>query len=82
MIRHGGTEGGARRRGLHITGVFGHARADQKKGGIVQDAYVRDGKGERKRGKVGRACYDAIKCGEGKSLQDIIDNGLEKGSWE
>tara|TARA_R110000851_G_scaffold2950_1_gene11995 strand:+ start:289 stop:537 length:249 start_codon:yes stop_codon:yes gene_type:complete len=82
MIRHGGTEAGARRRGLHIVGVFGQDRSHHKQGGIINDAYTKDSKTHHRRLKTSRACYDAVKWGEGKSLQDMIDDGLERGSWE
>ena len=82
MIRHGGTEAGARRRGLHIVGVFGEDRSHHKQSGIINDAYTKDSKTHHRRAKTSRACYDAVKWGEGKTLQDIIDDGLERGSWE
>lgn len=82
MIRHGGTEAGARRRGVHIAGVFGKDRNHQNKSGTVFDAYTKGSDAHHRRAKTSRACYDAIHWCQGKSLQDMIDDGLERGSWQ
>lgn len=80
MIRNGGTEAGARRKGQHISGVFELKRSHHKTG-IVYDKYTNNTR-EPRRAKVSQACYEAIRWGEGKSLQDMIDEGIAMENWQ
>lgn len=79
MIRSGGTEAGARRRGLHVSGVF-ELKRNHHKTGIVYDKYT-DNTKDPQRGKISRACFEALAWGAGKSLQDMITEGIAMGNW-
>jgi len=80
MIRNGGTEAGARRKGQHISGVFELKRSHHKTG-IVYDKYTNNTR-DPKRKRTSRACFEAMAWCAGKSLQDMITEGIAMGNWQ
>lgn len=75
MIRSGHTNKDGHRRGKHVSGAFGVAKAIDT-GAAVNDSYTRDNDQPVNRGRTTRAWAEAIRWAKGKSLQDMIDEGV------
>ena len=81
MIRSGHTNKEGHRRGKHVSGAFGVARAVET-GNPVNDAYTRDNDQPINRARTTRAWTEAIKWAEGKSVKEMIAAGIAMGNWE
>ena len=75
MIRSGHTNKEGHRRGKHVSGAFGVFRPVDT-GNAVNDSYTRTNEQPVNRGRTTRAWAEAIRWGEGKTLQQMIDEGI------
>jgi len=78
MINRGGTEAGARRKGLHITGIWEPVkqRDNTNRFAYVNDSYTRDNDQPMRRAKTSRACAEQSAAIAGKHHLDIMREGL------